>query len=63
MAPRWQCPNCGSTDVQVSYPTWYHETSDFERTFVETDDEAEPLWWYCEACDESESGRPEETLA
>jgi hypothetical protein len=58
--PRWKCPICDSTTVQVSYPTWYRESSDYEREFVETDDEAQPLWWYCELCDESGSGRPEE---
>jgi ribosomal protein L37AE/L43A len=55
----WKCPSCGSTDIQVSYPTWYRQSA-HELKFVETDDAAEILWWYCAHCDESDYGRPEE---
>lgn len=58
--PRWQCPKCDGTNVQISMPTWYTETTDYELTFVEPDVEAEVLWWYCMDCDETDSGEPAE---
>lgn len=57
-SPRWACPQCHGTRVQVSYPTWYHESADFELQFVETDAET-VLWWYCEDCDDSGDDEPE----
>ena len=55
---RWKCPRCGSTKVQISKPTWYYETRYLEMKMVETDHEAQILWWYCLNCDESDSGEP-----
>jgi hypothetical protein len=64
--PRWKCPCCDSPNVQVSFPTWYHETvtgpeqASADLEFVETDSEADISWWYCENCDESDNGSPVE---
>lgn len=58
--PKWKCNVCGSTNVQISLPTWFRETTDGELTMVEPDSEATILWWYCEACDETDGGPPEE---
>ena len=55
---RWRCPNCGSDDVQISLPTWYRETRDCELVFVETDEAADPTWWWCQSCNESGGGDP-----
>lgn len=60
---RWMCPECRSLDVQVSYPTWYRETQDYRTTFIETDEGAEPLWWFCNDCQESGDGSPLETIS
>lgn len=56
--PKWRCPNCNSTDVEISLPTWYTETDDGELHFVDIDAEADVLWWYCNHCSESDSGEP-----
>jgi hypothetical protein len=56
---RWKCPKCGSTHVQVSLPTWYRETSEGTLIMVTTDGEADVQFWYCEECEESDSGEPE----
>jgi hypothetical protein len=58
--PRWRCPACKGTNVQVSYPTWYREKADYTLEKLETDQEAEILWWYCNDCDETDCGEPEE---
>ena len=55
----WKCPECGSTHVQVSLPTWYRETSGGALVMVNPDGEASVQYWYCEECDESSSGEPE----
>ena len=55
---RWKCPKCGSTDVQVSLPTWYRETSGGTLVMVNTDGEAEVQYWHCETCEEGGSGEP-----
>ena len=55
---RWKCPRCGSTHVEVSLPTWYRETSSGVLTMVNTDEEADVLYWHCEACEEGGSGEP-----
>lgn len=60
---RWKCPECGSTKVQIGLPAWHTETQDYELTYVETDAEADIMWWYCPDCDESDSGAPEDLLA
>lgn len=60
--PRWRCPHCKSTNVQISLPTWFHETQDGELQMVEPDAEAEILWWYCEDCDETDSDAPEPVM-
>jgi hypothetical protein len=66
IASRWRCPHCKSLHVQVSFPTWYHESinvgGDTDLLFVETDAEADISWWYCEDCDESDDGQPEDVL-
>ena len=55
---RWKCPKCGSTHVQVALPTWYRETSGGTLQLVNTDEEAEVQYWYCEACEGGGSGEP-----
>lgn len=57
---RWKCDHCGGTNVQVSLPAWHIETQDGELKYVETDWEADIMWWYCPDCDESGSGFPKE---
>ena len=57
---RWVCPHCGSENVQISLPTWYKEDTAYQLTFVNTDSEAHVLWWYCEDCEETDSGFPKE---
>jgi hypothetical protein len=57
---RWKCRECGSHDVQISLPTWYTETREGELEIVDTDTEAEVLWWYCTACEASALGDPNE---
>jgi len=59
---RWKCPHCGSPDVQIGLPAWHTESKDFEVRYVETDLEADIMWWYCPNCDESGSGQPEDTV-
>lgn len=56
---RWVCPDCRS-EVQISLPTWYIERQDGTLEFVETDDEADALYWYCPKCDISCQGQPAE---
>ena len=56
---RWKCPKCGSTDVQVSLPTWYRETSGGTLVMVDPDGEASVQYWYCEECEESSAGEPD----
>lgn len=60
---RWKCPSCGSPKVQISLPTWYREygldDQPGELEMVETDSAADVLWWWCEDCQETESGLPE----
>ena len=61
--PRWQCPECKSTNVRISLPCWFTETvgaNDNLHT-PEPDYDADVLWWYCGDCDETGSGQPEET--
>ena len=60
--PRWQCPECGSTNVQIALPAWCRETAD-GLEFVDTDEEADPLWWICEDCDEAGQGAPIDRFA
>lgn len=57
--PKWKCPLCGDTNVQISLPAWHTETEDGELTYVETDTEAEVKYWYCEKCNESDFGEPD----
>lgn len=58
--PRWRCPECKSTHVQIGLPAWHSETKDFKLTYIETDFEAQIMWWYCLNCDESGHGQPDE---
>jgi hypothetical protein len=60
---RWACPKCKSLNVQVALPAWHHESAGLNLTYVETDGEAEVLYWFCEDCEESDSGEPTDTLA
>jgi hypothetical protein len=57
--PKWKCPNCGSTDVQISLPAWHTETADGTLTYVETDSEADVQGWYCDACNDADHGEPD----
>jgi hypothetical protein len=54
--PRWKCSDCGSTNVQVSLPTWYTETLDKIEPLemVETDSDAEVMYWWCVDCENTE---------
>ena len=54
---RWACPEC-SGPAQVAIPSWYVERLDHELVYVEPDDGAAPLYWYCAACETSGDGRP-----
>lgn len=56
---KWKCPACGSTDVEIALPAWFRETQDGHLMHTSTDVEAEPLYWICNACDESERGAPD----
>ncbi len=56
---RWECPLCGSKEVQISLPGWYTESIDLELTHVECDSEAEVMAWYCDACGEGDHGQPD----
>jgi len=62
-ASRWACPECQSHNVEISLPTWYRETPGYSLTFVNTDSEADPLYWYCNDCCESGTGSPDEVAA
>jgi hypothetical protein len=57
---RWKCPQCSSKNVQIGLPAWHTETTDMVLTYVETDSEADIMWWYCADCGESDSGHPAE---
>lgn len=59
---RWRCPCCKSRNVQISLPAWYYETIDHDLVFSETDGDADISWWYCDDCDESGDGQPEDVL-
>lgn len=59
---RWRCPCCKSLNVQVSLPTWYYESVDHDLIFADTDAEADISWWYCQDCDETDNGQPEDVL-
>jgi hypothetical protein len=59
MTSRWKCPKCGSENVQVAIPTWYRESSDGTLTFVNTDEEADPLYWVCDDCEETGHHEPD----
>ena len=60
---RWCCPDCGSRYVQVSYPTWYYETRSLQIVPIEPDYESDPFYWYCEACEGTGSGAPDQAPA
>lgn len=60
MTNRWQCPACHGRNVQISLPARHIENTDFTIKYIETDIEAEILWWYCPDCNESDTGQPEE---
>lgn len=57
---RWKCPECGSKAVQVGYPGWYYERKDCELVHINHDHESELLWWFCAACETSDTGKPDE---
>jgi rubredoxin len=58
MTSKWKCRECGSINVQISLPTWYRESQDGDLMLVDTDYEADPIYWYCEDCDTSDNGSP-----
>ena len=60
--PRWECPECGSRNVQIALPAWYRETAN-GLSFVDTDEGADPLWWYCVDCERSDTGKPIDRFA
>lgn len=45
--PRWACPECGSTKVQISLPAWHTEEIGGHIAYVESDEEAEVMAWAC----------------
>jgi hypothetical protein len=58
MTSRWRCVLCFSTRVQISYPAWYYEDTAYDLKFINTDEDADPLYWYCEECGAADSGHP-----
>jgi Zn finger protein HypA/HybF involved in hydrogenase expression len=58
---KWACPHCGSQNVQISLPTWYTESADFTLTLVDTNTEAEVLWYWCPDCEQTDDGEPTRT--
>lgn len=61
MSNRWKCPKCGSDNVEVCYPAWFKESTDFDLTFVEADTEADIRAWYCPDCNDSDEGEPDKS--
>jgi rubrerythrin len=57
---RWKCPLCGSKKIQVGLPAWHYESKNHSLEYIETDVEADIMWWFCESCGESAGGCPEE---
>lgn len=55
--PRWQCRLCGSTEVQVDYGTWYHESAHCALTLIEQA-VGGPQNWFCESCCATGAGQP-----
>lgn len=55
---KWKCPACGSPDIQISLPTWFHEYENGSLEMVEPDAEADIKWFYCETCDFTDDGEP-----
>ena len=60
---RWACPKCDGRHVQVALPAWHRETAGLNLDYVETDGEAEVLYWYCEDCEAEGQGEPIDTMA
>jgi hypothetical protein len=67
--PRWKCPACGSTDVHIALPAWHREDIGdngevCEPEYIESDTEAQVLWWVCNAdnCYETGQGAPVDLL-
>jgi hypothetical protein len=61
--PRWRCPKCHGTEVQISLPAWFEESTDHELRHVGTDDEADVMAWWCPECNGGGAGEPEEADA
>jgi hypothetical protein len=67
---RWQCRRCGGRHVQVTLPYWYREvippdTDEYRAGCLESlgaDEDADPLWWLCEDCEQSGEGAPIDCL-
>lgn len=55
---RWQCPHCGSENVQIRLPVWFTEYQDGELVEVSIDEEADPEAYYCADCYACENGSP-----
>jgi rubredoxin len=55
---KWKCPKCGSLEVQIALPAWHNEGVGHNLTYIQTDEDAEPLYWFCRACEESGDGEP-----
>jgi hypothetical protein len=56
--PRWRCPKCGSTDVEISLPVWFVETQDLHLQQRDIDGEADPLWWFSNHCEATDTDTP-----
>ena len=56
---RWKCRQCGSRNVEVSYPAWFREGTDYSIELIEPDNEADPLWFYCEDCEANDASAVE----
>lgn len=59
MSSKWKCPQCDSTDVEISIPAWFRESQDHNLTHVSNDEAAEPTAWYCHGCNDSGHGAPD----
>lgn len=54
---KWKCPKCGSLEVQISLPAW-HTEDEYGLSYIQTDEDAEVLYWLCNACEEAGEGEP-----
>jgi len=59
---RWACPKCGSKDVEIALPAWCKESTDYDLTPCNVDEESAPIYWFCNTCEASDRGSPVDLL-